>query len=206
MNAQVRNQTLRISWTILKADAPGIVSAVGAEPGEVVQVGQMITRIARADGLDAVFDVPGRLIREAPSNALITVRLSDDSSIVAEGHVRELAAQADPATRTFQVKVGLTSPPAAMRLGSTVTGSMQLEGESAITLPAAALTRLNDQAAVWIVDPEALTVSPRAIEALRFDPGTVLIASGVEIGDIVVTAGVQALHPGQKVRLLENGS
>lgn len=200
--ARLSNQALRVSWTILQADAPGTVSAVGAEPGEVVQPGQMIVRIARHDGRDAVFDVPGRLLREAPSNPDITVRLADDPSILAMGRVREVAAQADPATRTFEVKVGLTDPPAEMRLGSTVTGTLQFTSQPVMAIPASALTSLDGKPAVWIVDPEKLTVSLHAIEMARFDPDTVIVNNGIDIGDIVVTAGVHALHPGQHVRLL----
>jgi len=201
-DARLSNQALRVSWTILQADAPGTVSAVGAEPGEVVQAGQMVVRIARRDGRDAVFDVPGRLLREAPSSPDITVRLTDDPSIVAMGRVREVATQADPATRTFEVKVGLTDPPPEMRLGSTVTGTMRLESEPAMAIPASALTSLNGKPAVWLVDPENLTVSLHTIQTARFDPDTVFVEHGISIGDIVVTAGVHALHPGQKVRLL----
>jgi RND family efflux transporter MFP subunit len=110
--------------------------------------------------------------------------------------------QADPATRTFQVKVGLTDPPPAMRLGSTVNGSVELNSAQVITIPASALTRSNQQPAVWIVDPSKLTVSLRNIEVSRYDPGKVVVGQGLDTGDIVVTAGVQALHPDQKVRLL----
>jgi RND family efflux transporter MFP subunit len=204
--ARVHNQALRVSWTILQADAPGTVSARGAEPGEVVQPGQMIVRIARKEGRDAVFDVPGRVLREAPLNPVVTVRLADDPSVTAEGRVREVGAQADPATRTFEVKVGLTEPPAAMRLGSSVTGSVQFDAEPTISIPASALTSLDNKPAVWIVDPEKLTVSLRAIEPLRFEPDAVLVAHGLAAGDIVVTGGVHALHPGQAVRLLEKTS
>ncbi len=204
--ARLKNQALRVSWTILQADAPGTVSAVGAEPGEVVQAGQLIVRIARRDGRDAVFDVPGRLLREAPSDPDITVRLADDPSIVAIARVREVATQADPATRTFEVKAGLTDPPAEMRLGSTVTGTMQLTSESVMAIPASALTSQDGQPAVWIVDPQKLTVSLRTIQTARFDPDTVIIEHGISIGDIVVTAGAHALHPGQEVRLLARQS
>jgi membrane fusion protein, multidrug efflux system len=192
----------RVSWTTLNADAPGTVTAVGAEPGEVVQAGQMVVRLARQGGRDAVFDVPAQLLRSAPSEAKITIRLTDDPGVVATGRVREVAEQADPATRTFEVKVGLSDPPAEMRLGATVTGSVKLASEQVIAIPATALTELNCQPAVWLVDPEKLTVSKRNVELLRHDPGTVVIAQGLETGDIVVTAGIQALHPGQKVRLL----
>ncbi|MGC2198631.1 MAG: efflux RND transporter periplasmic adaptor subunit [Stellaceae bacterium] len=196
----------RVSWTTLTADAEGTVTARGAEPGEVVQAGQMIVRLARQGGRDAVFDVPAQLLRAAPSDSEITVRLTDDPSVTATGRVREVAPQADPVTRTFEVKVGLSDPPEDMRLGATVTGSVRLASEPVIAIPATALTELNRQPAVWIVDPKNLTVSMRNVELLRHDPGTVVIAEGLEAGDIVVTAGVQALHPGQKVRLLGSSS
>jgi membrane fusion protein, multidrug efflux system len=199
---QVRIAADRVSYTILQADAPGTVTARGAEPGEIVQAGQMIVQLARQGGRDAVFDVPAQVLRSAPSDPEVTISLTDDPSVTTIGRVREVAPQADPVTRTFQVKVGLTDPPAAMRLGSTVNGVVRLESDKVIAIPASALTELNRQPAVWIVDPAKLTVSLRNIEMLRFDPGTVVVAHGLETGDIVVTAGVQALHPGQTVRLL----
>lgn len=204
--AQLEIARNRVSWTTLTADAEGTVTAVGAEPGEVVQAGQMIVRLARQGGRDAVFDVPAQLLRSAPSNAEITVRLTDDPGVMATGRVREVAEQADPVTRTFEVKVGLSDPPDAMRLGATVTGSVKLASEPVIAIPSSALTEFNRQPAVWIVDPKDLTVSLRNVDLLRHDPGTVVIAEGLETGDIVVTAGVQALHPGQKVRLLGSSS
>lgn len=200
--ARVANQALRVSWTVLQADAPGTVSAIGAQPGEVVQPGQMIVRIARQGGRDAVFNVPGRLLREVPRSPDITVRLADDPSVAALGRVREIAAQADPTTRTFEVKVGLTDPPAAMRLGSTVTGTARLDSEPKMVIPASALSSLNGQPAVWIVDPEKLTVALRNVHTAGYDPDAVIVEQGIETGDILVTAGVHALHPGQKVRLL----
>ena len=123
--AQLKTAHDLVSFTELKADAPGVVTAIGPGAGEVVQAGQMIVRVARKDGRDAVFDVPAQLIRSAPSDPRITVSLTDDPSVTASGRVREVAPQADPVTRTFAVKVGLTDPPAAMRLGATVTGRME---------------------------------------------------------------------------------
>ncbi len=193
---------LRVSYTILQADAPGTVIARGAEPGEVVQPGQMIVQLARKGGRDAVFDVPAQVLRAAPTDPDITVRLTDDPSITATARVREVAPQADPVTRTFEVKAGLGDPPAKMLLGSTVTGTIKLDTQPVIEIPAAALTESNREPAVWVVDPKGQTVSIRRVELLRHDPGTVTISSGLEDGDIVVTAGVQALHPGQKVRLV----
>lgn len=190
-----------LGFTELRADQDGVFTEVGPAAGEVVQAGQMIVRVARQDGRDAVFDVPAQVIRSAPADPKITVTLADDPSVSVTGHVREVSPQADPVTRTFKVKVTLENPPEAMRLGSTVNGSMQTTEEPVIEIPAGALTRSEQQPAVWVVDPAAFTVSLRPIEIKRHGEDFVAVSSGLEAGDIVVTAGVQALHPGQQVRL-----
>jgi len=200
--AELQIAEQRVAWTVLKADVPGTVTARGAESGEVVQAGQMIVQIARQGGRDAVFDVPAQIMRAAPAEPVVTVRLNGDPTTTAQGRVREVAPQADPVTRTFQVKVGLIDPPATMLLGSIVTGTIQLDSAPVIPLPASALTRRDNAPAVWVVDPVKQTVSMRTVEVARFDPGTVIISHGLSTGDIVVSAGVQALHPDQKVRLV----
>jgi len=200
--AQVESAHDLVSFTELKADAPGVVTGVGAEPHEVVQAGQMIVRLARHEGRDAVFDVPAQVLRTAESGSEILVHLTDDPKVTAIGRVREVAPQADPTTRTFQVKVGLTDPPEAMRLGGTVTGTLNSSTGPVLEIPATSLTRTSDRPAVWVVDQNTDTVSLRNVEVARFDPTTVAIAEGIDSGEVIVTAGVQALHPGQKIRIL----
>ena len=200
--AQLNIAKNRLSWSELHADAAGTVTARGAEAGEVVQAGQMVYRVAREDGRDAVFDVPAQVMDRAPPDPEVEVFLTLNRNVQAVGRVREVSPQADPVTGTFQVKVGLVRPPAEMRLGSTVTGQMEIGGEPGIEIPAAALTRADGQPAVWVVDDATATVELRNIELVRHDPARVVVANGLEEGDIVVTAGVQALRPGQQVRLL----
>jgi RND family efflux transporter MFP subunit len=164
----------------------------------------MVVTLAREGGRDAVFDVPGQLMRSAPRDTPITVSLIDDPGVTASGRVREVAPQADPVTRTFEVRVGLANPPVAMRLGATVAGRITLASEAILDVPATALVTSNQQPTVWVVDPATSTVSLRPIDVLRFDPDAVVVAKGLAPGDVVVTAGVQALYPGQKVRLLDS--
>jgi RND family efflux transporter MFP subunit len=200
--AQLQIAQDRVSFTELKADAAGVITAVAAEPGEVVQAGRTIVQVARDGGRDAVFDVPASVLRAAPGDTEVTVSLADDPKVQATGRVREVAPQADPVTRNFQVKVGLEDPPAAMRLGSTVTGNARLQSAPVIAVPASALTKYDNKPAVWVVDKSNQTVAIRNVEVKRHEPSSVVISNGLESGDIVVTAGVQALYPGRKVRLL----
>jgi membrane fusion protein, multidrug efflux system len=204
--AQLQIAQDRVGYTTLKADSAGSVTARGAEPGEVVQAGQMIVRVARQGGVDAVFDVPAQVLRAAPAGSRIAIRLADDPAVNTTGKVRQVAPQADPVTRTFEVKVALDEPPPAMRLGATVIGTVTIQSAPAIEIPASALTQVNRRPAVWVVDPKEHTVSLRNIELARHDPEAVTVAQGLDNGDIVVTAGVQALHPGEKVRLLGSQS
>lgn len=200
--AQLSSAHDQVSFTELRADAPGKITEKGPAAGEVVQAGQTIARIARKDGRDAVFDVPAQFVRAAPANLPVSVSLTDDPAVTAKGRIRQIAAQADPITRTFEVKVGLTDPPAAMRLGATVNGRVETGSGPVIDIPATALTRINRQPAVWIVDPSTNVVSARNVDILRFDQADVIISQGLDAGEIIVTAGVQALHSGQKVRVL----
>jgi membrane fusion protein, multidrug efflux system len=193
----------RLSYTRLLAEADGIVVAEGAEEGEVVQAGRMVVRIARKSGRDAVFDVSTQIKDLAPANPDITVSLVTDPSVSARGRVREVSPQADPVTGSFRVRVALTDPPPQMRLGTTVVGRMKVSQESSIQLPASALTRQDGKPSVWVVDPANGTVSSRTVEVKRFDNAIVSVAAGIKPGEMVVTAGVQALRPGQRVRLLE---
>jgi membrane fusion protein, multidrug efflux system len=200
--AQLNISQNRLSWAELHADSAGTITARGAEAGEVVQAGQMIYRVAREDGRDAVFDVPAHIVDRAPPDPEIEIFLTLNRNVRAVGRVREVAPQADAVTGTFEVKVGLIRPPAEMRLGSTVTGRMEIGVEPGIEIPASALTKAEGQPAVWVVDGTTETVNLRNIEVARHDPARVVVAQGLEEGDIVVTAGVQALRPGQRVRLL----
>jgi multidrug efflux pump subunit AcrA (membrane-fusion protein) len=79
---------------------------------------------------------------------------------------------------------------------------METDAAPTIEIPSTALTNFNSKPGVWIVDPASRTVAMRSVDVLRFDQATVAVSGGLDTGEVVVTAGVQALHPGQKVRLL----
>jgi RND family efflux transporter MFP subunit len=190
----------RLSYTNLVADMAGVVTARGPEPGEVVSAGRMIVQVAREGAVDAVFDVPARIKNIAPPNPQITVVLTSDPRVTAEGRVREVSPRADPVTGTFAVRVQLINPTPTMRLGSTVTGRMTLATTSSIEIPASALIRPGNKPAVWLVNTKTGTVSVRDVVLQAFDAERVQVSSGLEAGDVIVTAGVQALRPAQKVR------
>ena len=194
----------RLGYTLLHADNIGVITAVGAQPGQVVASGQMVVRLARTGEKEAVFNVAEQMFRAVPRDPLIEVALLSDPSIKANGRVREIAPSADPVTRTFTVRIALHDPPNEMRLGSAVVGRVVLEARQVAVLPPVALFKDGEDPAVWLVDPAASTVFLRKVTVLRYENDRVLISEGLANGDRVVIAGVQRLRPGMKVRLLED--
>jgi RND family efflux transporter MFP subunit len=201
-DAQVALAQDRLGFTELRADVGGVVTTRRLESGEVVQAGQVVFRLARDNGRDAVFDVAPRFLDEKPAEGIFRIALANDPNVTATGRVREISPQADPVTGTFRIRVGLERTPSAMALGSTIVGVLEKASALVVSVPASALTVQGADPAVWVVDPATSRVSLRRVEVLRFEHARVMIAQGLQAGEMVVTGGIQALHPGQTVKAL----
>ncbi|WP_194299994.1 efflux RND transporter periplasmic adaptor subunit [Acetobacter musti] len=202
--ARLRIAREELDHTRLTADTDGVITDRLAETGEVVAAGQPVLRMATDTGRDAQFDMPADFLRDglAPGQ-IMTVCLDADRTVCTDAQIYELSPDADPLTRTYRARALLRQPPPAMTLGSVVTGHLAGGASSGIRLPPSALTTQDGKPAVWIVRPDGPTVTPRQITIAGYTAGSVTIASGLKPGDRVVTAGVQALVPDQKVSLLD---
>lgn len=202
--AQLSSQGNQASYTTLVADVPGIVTAIEAEPGQVVAAGTAVVRIARDGPRDVVFSVPEDRVASIKTGSAVSVRgWSDDREMA--GTVREVAGSADPVTRTFTVKVALeaTNPPA---LGATVYArpkALGRSGAAVIKLPTSALRQDGLNTAVWVLDPASMTVRSQPVRLATADGNEAVVASGLTPGMQVVVAGVHVLSPNQKVSIFE---
>jgi multidrug efflux system membrane fusion protein len=200
--AQLASQGNQTDYTRLTADASGVVTAVEAEQGQVLSAGTPVVRIAQ-DGLrDVVFSVPEDKVAAIKVGSPVAVRVWA-ATTTWQGVVREVAASADPVTRTFAVKVALGAD-ASPALGSTVSvvpQALSQAGASAITVPTNALLQQSGKTLVWLLDPASMTVKAQPVEVLTADGNQVVIASGLTPGMQVVTSGVHVLSAGQQVIL-----
>ena len=192
----------RVGYTELAADRDGVVTAVGPDAGQVVEVGEMVVRVAQPEEREAVFDIAEAGVRSAPKDPVIEVALAGAPDITALGRVREVSPQADPVTRTHTVRIALENPPDALRLGATVTGRLKQPPAPVVELPGTAIAREDERNFVWVVDPKDQTVRRRAVSIRSgHEDGPVVVTDGLAQGDIVVTAGAHSLAEGQRVRL-----
>lgn len=197
--ALLANARNRLGYTDLVAPQDGIVTAVLANPGQVVGAGQAVLRLASPDERDAVFNVSEKVLNAVPADVAVEVALVSNPQITARGHVRDVSPTADPVTRSYRVRIVLPEAPAAMIFGAAVTGRVMLDGPPLITLPASALTSADGRPAVFVVDPERQVLVRKPVTVARYTADHALISDGLSAGDAVVTAGVSKLRPDQKV-------
>lgn len=198
--AQLSVQGNQARYANLVADVSGVVTGVDAEPGQVVSAGQSVVRVAHDGPRDVVFSVPEDKVGLVRPGGAVAVRPWAGDGPLA-GRVREVAASADPATRTYPVKVSLDAS-AQLPLGATVTvvpEALGHQGQRALKVPTTALRQEGQGTAVWVLEPASMTLRSQPVQVATLDGNEAVIASGLRPGMQVVTAGVHVLAAGQKV-------
>ncbi len=203
--AQAAVQGNLAAYAVLTASASGIVTATEAEVGAVLTAGAPVLRLAHDGPRDVAFAVPEDAVLGIRAllgrRDALRVRPWGQSATL-PATVREVAAAADPATRTFLVRADIGAAP--VQLGQTMTVQLDLpRRDAAARLPLTAVMRQQDQTAVWVLDTASMTVKVQPIVVAGADGNAVMVASGLQPGQRVVTAGVHTLTPGQKVKLFD---
>lgn len=201
--AQRAVQRNQLAYAQLRADRAGVVTRVDAEVGQVVAPGQVVAVLAQEDELEVEIALPEAQVARLQVGDPAEVSLWSDADQRIAGAIREIAPDADPASRTFRARVRLDDPPAGLALGLTARVRFQQAGRGHLRVPLAALHRDNGDAAVWRLDPEAGTVHLRAVEVAGYDEDGVDIAAGLAATDWLVVAGVHLLHEGQRIRPID---
>jgi RND family efflux transporter MFP subunit len=204
-NAALAKSQEQLGYARLFSDFDGVVTAVGAEVGQTVSPGQTVVTVARTDPREAVVDIPDQLTGDLAVGTPFQIILQSLPTITTEAKLREIAPQAEGSTRSRRVRLTLVDPPTAFRLGSTITANRMTKVALTIELPISALLEKDGSEKVWIVDPQTSSVSTREVTIASKKGGSFTVASGLDAGMRVVTAGVHSLVEGQKVKVPEGG-
>lgn len=205
--AQSSGQGNQASYTTLLADVSGVVTSIEAEPGQVVAAGTPVVRIAQDGPRDVVFSVPEDRVALIKTGSSVDVRVWSANTTL-KAVVREVAASADPVTRTFGVKVSLDAKD-NLALGTTVSVVPQAfdrRGVQVIKLPTSAFHQVGNSSTVWVLDTSSMTVKLQPVQIATADGNEVVVSAGLQPGMLVVSAGVHVLSPGQKVTIYKEKS
>lgn len=186
-------------YSLLIADSDGTVVETLAEPGQVVAAGQTVIKLAHAGPREAAVNLPETIRPALGSTVRATVYGSKDS---VEAHLRQLSDAADPATRTFEARYVLGGVQARAPLGATVTIQLAASGgTSAMTTPVAAIIDRGKGPGVWVLNPEAHTVSFQPVKVLRLGNEDATVSDGIHPGEQIVALGAHLLSEGEQVRV-----
>lgn len=197
--AQARVSRNDAGYTVLVADADGIVTETLAEPGQVVGAGQAVVRLARSGPREAIVALP-----ETLRPALGTVAEARTyGGLSGTAQLRQLSDAADPATRTFEARFVLAGAPASAPLGSTITVRLGVPGsQTAISVPLGAIYDRGHGPGVWVLAGQPNPkVSWRPVRLATIGDETATVAAGLRPGERFVALGAHMLHQGQAVRL-----
>ncbi|WP_027407055.1 efflux RND transporter periplasmic adaptor subunit [Anaerovibrio sp. RM50] len=195
-----------LGYTALVAPAAGVISSVTAEAGQVVGAGQTVLTLVQSNELEIEINVPENRLEDVQLGKTAQISFWALKGVTAEGSVREISPIADPVSRTYKVRISIPNPPKGMQLGMTASVKCQESfgnSEGGLVLPLSSIYQVNDTSQVWVVDKSTDTVSLKDIKFEEIGDNSVRVM-GLNVGDIVVTAGVHKLRQGQKVRLMED--
>jgi membrane fusion protein, multidrug efflux system len=199
--SQLASAENNLAYTELRADSEGVVTAVQAEVGQVMAQGQGVMRVARTDELEILVGVPEHRLKTVREARSASFELWSDQGHRYAARLRELSPSADPMTRTYPARFSVVEQPEFIGLGMTATLAFERpEVHSVAEVPLSAIFQRGTQPAVWVVDRETGTVALRAVTVARWRDDSAAIASGVKEGELIATAGVHKLEPGQKVK------
>lgn len=200
VKAQAKVATNQTQYNQLVADRDGIITAIHAEPGQVVAAGETIAQIADTQAVDILVAVPEARMKEVNAHEQVTIKLWADHQKVYRGQVREIAPSADQATRTFTVKISVHNPDAALKLGMTTGVSFPgAETNQGLLIPSTALTAIDGQPTVWVIDQQH-TAQPRQVVTGPFSEAGIAVLKGLQAGETIAIAGIHTLIKGQQIR------
>jgi membrane fusion protein, multidrug efflux system len=192
----------QLGYAQLKSDFDGVVTAVGAEVGQVVSPGQSVVTIARPDIREAVVDIGADFPIPLTIGLPFTISLQLLPTVQVQGQIREIAPQADSITRTRRVRIALSDPPPSFRLGATVTAKLAGNQNSILRVPASAVLTKDGESFVWVVESPANTVSLHQVHISRDEAG-IRVTGDIAPGARIVIAGIHSLKEAQQVRFEE---
>lgn len=186
----------------LVADADGVVMETLVEPGQVVNAGQVVVRLARTGPREAVIQLPETLRPEIGSTGLAT--LFGKEGIAVDARLRQLSDAANPLTRTFEARYVLEGELSNAPLGTTVTVQVKAGDpgrNDGLQVPLGALFDAGKGPGVWVISGSPARVSWRSVAVLGVGDESARVSGRLKPGDRIVALGAHLLHEGVQVRI-----
>ena len=193
-----RAEDLRNTAT-LRAPQDGIVTAAPVEAGAAVSAGQTVVRLAGTQAREVTIDLTDRDVSALPPDTVFETALLANPEIRVKARLRSVDPVADRTTRTRRVHLSLEQMPGTYRLGALIRVSPVGNAQSHITVPASAVRHDEGAVYVWRIDRPAGVLHKAPVKPGAALGARVIILSGLQQGDEVLTKGIHSVTDGQIV-------
>ncbi len=192
--------------TSLKASFKGIIGKRFVDNYKVVQVKEPIVSLQRLSAIEVVVNIPENVMRKraTDSSLEISAEFANYPGERLPMKIKEYAVEADSQTQTYRVVLTMPMPEDKVILdGMTATVFLKVTdvAENAIEVPVQSVFYdEKGQAYVWQVGQDFRVSRHPVTVGTMTNSGGIVIKTGLKTGDRVITAGVQNLTEGAKVR------
>jgi cobalt-zinc-cadmium efflux system membrane fusion protein len=177
--------------SMLRSPVSGVVTRMSAALGASVDAGQTLVEVADPSAFDVVLSLAPTEAAEVHPGGRVTLSAGERSGgeAIGAGTVATVGAAVDSGSRSVPIRVTVTTPRRALRLGESVFGEIAVETRpNAVVVPAESLVPDEGGYKVFVVDARGTAVA-REVEIGGRTATKVEITKGLSGGETVVTKG-----------------
>jgi multidrug efflux system membrane fusion protein len=205
-NAAIKNAELNLTYCYIKSPIDGRVGLRQVDPGNYVTAasGTAMLVITQLHPIAVIFTLPedqlqsvAQRMKQGPLE--VDAYSRDDQTKLAAGKLLTIDNQIDQTTGTAKLKGIFDNPDNSLWPNQFVNVHLLLETlKNAITVPASAMQRGPDGTFAYVVDAKN-TVQMKPVQVALTQGSTVVVTTGLQAGERVVTDGQEKLQAGSRV-------
>lgn len=204
LEAQVRSAELALENATVLAPLSGIVSARSVEPGQTIGAGVSLLTIVDLTEVELQGAAPAGSSPLIEPSQQVTATVNGLPDRTFPGEVTRVNPVAVAGTRTVPVYIAMENPNNVLRGGMFATGQIVVaEKQDAIAVPAVAVRE--DAEGFYLLKVAGDELERLSVEqGESWDRGRIVEVTGAALGDMIVTAPLAQLEPGDKIEMVED--
>jgi len=202
--AQLTGYNNQLEYTQLVADHDGVIAAINGEIGMIVAAGTSMVTLVQDGQREIQIFIPENQLGNIRPGQPVQVDFWALNNVKVSGTISEIAPMADSTTRTYKVRVALSTIPEQVKLGMTAKVILNTGNSTDVVIPSSAIYQTGDKPNVWVVVDKHVQLVP--IEISKYRDNDVVVKSGLKKGDVVVSGGITKLTANDEVRLEDGGT
>ena len=199
-----------LSFCYVKSPAAGVVGSLPLKVGTLVSAANTLTTVSDISSMEVYFSMtekdvlemgknPGGLTGAIEAMPAVKLQLADGTLYGMEGKVTKMSGVIDPATGSVQMIAVFQNPEKLLKSGGSATVVIPHSNASAILIPQAAVSEVQNKKFVYIVDKDNKAKYTEIKVDPQNDGNNYIVTEGLKAGDKFITNGITKLSDGMEI-------